>query len=68
VASYRAYFLNQAFRIAHVENFEEASDAEALAHAKALLGARSRFSAFELWDDNRAVRLIRRPTSRGEAR
>jgi len=58
--SYRAYFLNERYRIADSEDFDESSDGVALARAKLLLGSRHGFKDFELWQDCRAIRLVRR--------
>jgi hypothetical protein len=61
MASYRVYFLNEGYRIGDSEDFDESSDAAAVALAKLLLGTRCAFKDFELWQESRAVRLFKRP-------
>lgn len=54
---YRAYFLNANRRIADVEEFASASDAQALDRAQTLLTGRSRFMGVELWQGVRPIYL-----------
>lgn len=65
--AYRAYFLDEQYRIRESQDFEESSDTAALARAGHLLGSRHGFRGFELWEDRRPVRLYRRPATWAES-
>ena len=54
---YRAYFLDAKRRIADVEEFASASDAQALERAQTLLIERRHFMGVELWQGGRPIYL-----------
>lgn len=67
MVAYRAYFLDEQYRIKYSEDFEESSDTAAIERARRLLESRQEFRGVELWEDRRPVRLYRRPATWAES-
>jgi len=56
MSCYRLLFLDQAFRAAHTEAFQCATDKEALKQARDRFLHQTDFADFELWQGNRIIR------------
>ncbi len=60
MSSYRAYFFDETSRITSAATLDSVSDFDALETARSMLLLRDDCRDFELWDEARPIRILRR--------